>query len=85
MNPRAIYARFANNKHTSAAAVIYAIAAFGCPIVAVWWPGHDSQLDTTRRTLEALAVFYGLSAAGDASATPSSPAVPQPQPTVTKP
>lgn len=84
----ALMTRFVANRHTSTAAVIYAFAAFGIPLIATWWPDHQAQLDSSRKTLEALAVFYGFAAAGDAGAnvagqTPiktDSPAVPQPQP-----
>ncbi len=54
------------NKHTTGAGIAYAIAKFGCPLLGVWWPGHDAQLKATEDTLEGLAVFYGLAAAGDA-------------------
>ena len=66
-----LFARFIQNRHTSLAAVIYALAAFGLPIIATWWPDYTTKLDSTRKTLEALAVFYGFAAAGDAGANVS--------------
>lgn len=73
-----LFARFIQNRHTSLAAVVYGVAAFGCPLLATWWVGHDQQLDATRKTLEALAVFYGFAAAGDAApaAKPDAPKTP---------
>lgn len=69
MNPAtSIITKAFQNKHTSGAAIVYAVAAFGLPVIDTWFPGHTAQLDSTRRTLEALAVFYGFVAAGDAGA-----------------
>ncbi len=55
------------NKHTTGAAVVYALAKWGCPLVSTWWPSHKAQLETTAGILEGAAVFYGFAAAGDAS------------------
>lgn len=55
------------NKHTTGAAIVYAVAKFGCPLVQVWMPAYKSQLDTTATILEGAAVFYGFAAAGDGS------------------
>lgn len=77
----ALITRFVSNRHTSGAALVYAIAAFGCPIASIWFPEYKVKLDHTRRILEALAVFYGFAAAGDASPakpplTPDAPKAP---------
>lgn len=61
------------NKHTSGAAVCYALAKWGCPILGVWWPSHKAQLDATSGYLEGAAVAYGLVMAGDANSTPKPP------------
>lgn len=55
------------NKHTTGAAVAYAVATFGCPIAKAWWPSHGDAIDVTAKYLEAAAVFYGFAAAGDGS------------------
>jgi hypothetical protein len=53
------------NKHTSAAAFLYAIAKWGAPIASTWFPLHKSQIESTAQVLEGAAVFYGFAAAGD--------------------
>lgn len=55
------------NKHTTAAGLIYAAAKFGVPMVQAWFPGHEKAFDATAQTLEGFAVWYGLTAAGDAA------------------
>lgn len=55
-----------NNKHTSAAAVVYVLAKLGAQLGAVWIPQHKDQFDTTANLVESAAVAYGLLAAGDA-------------------
>lgn len=70
------------NKHTTGAAIIYAVAKWGCPLLATWWPSHKTQLETSASILEGAAVFYGFAAAGDAGAkpTPAPAPVANPQP-----
>lgn len=69
MNPLIIstLSKIAQNKHTSGAAVAYALAKWGCPILSAWWPTHKAALDTTAGYLEGAAVFYGFAAAGDSA------------------
>lgn len=55
-----------SNKHTTGAGIVYALAKFGCPLLQVWFPGHEAQFKSTSELLEGAAVFYGLAAAGDA-------------------
>lgn len=55
------------NKHTTGAAVVYAVAKWGCPLVETWWPSHKAQLEATANILEGAAVFYGFAAAGDST------------------
>lgn len=64
-----LFFNLATNKHTSVAAIIYAGAKWGCPILGTWWPSKKSQLDATAQILEGLAVFYGFAAAGDGAAS----------------
>lgn len=54
------------NKHTTGAGIAYAAAKFGVPVLQSWFPGHEAAFKTTAESLEGLAVFYGLAAAGDA-------------------
>lgn len=54
------------NRHTTGAAIVYAAAKWGCPLMATWWPAHKSQLEATANILEGAAVFYGFASAGDA-------------------
>lgn len=74
MNPIAtLIVKAWENKHTSAAAIIYA----GMKIAAIWFPKYKSQIEAT----EAIAVAYGLFMAGDAIAGKPAP-VPTPPPPV---
>lgn len=53
------------NKHTTGAAVAYALAQWGCPLLSTWWPSHKAQIDGSSEILKGAAVFYGFAAAGD--------------------
>jgi len=59
--------RMLANKHTSAAAIIYALAKWGCPFLSVWFPELKPKLDSSAQVLEGAAVFYGFAAAGDSA------------------
>lgn len=77
MNPLvALIVKAWQNKHTSAAAIIYA----GMKIAAIWFPKYKSQIEAT----EAIAVAYGLFMAGDAIAGKAAPPV-EPPTTAPKP
>jgi hypothetical protein len=66
MNISTITAKVLSNKHTTGAAVLYAAAKWGCPTLAIWWPSHKAQIDTSANILEGAAVFYMGLSAGDA-------------------
>ena len=55
------------NKHTTGAAIAYAVAQWGCPLLSTWWPSHKNQIDASADILKGAAVFYGFAAAGDGS------------------
>lgn len=59
------------NKHTTAAGALYALAKWGCPILSIWWPSHKAQIDSTSGYLEGAAVAYGFLTAGDAGKSAS--------------
>lgn len=59
-----------SNPHTTAAAFVYGVCKIGLEILAVWWPTHKTQIDTTGKILEGFAVTYGLWMAGDAATPP---------------
>lgn len=61
------FSQIAKNKHTSGAALVYAVSKWGCPLISTWWPSHKAQLETTAGILEGMAVFYGFAAAGDSA------------------
>lgn len=69
MNPLigGAFVKILQNKHTSAAGLVYVFAKWGCPLISTWFPHYKSQLDASADILESLAVFYGFAAAGDSA------------------
>lgn len=55
------------NKHTSGAALVYALASGLGHVAGVWFPEHKAQLEETIQTIKELCITYGLVSAGDAS------------------
>jgi hypothetical protein len=55
------------NKHTSGAALAYFGAKVLLPILAIWFPGHEAQIQKTAEIIEGGSVAYGLLMAGDAT------------------
>jgi len=55
------------NKHTSGAALVFAVLKVGAGIAATWYPAHDKQIRDTADLLEGVAVLYLGAAAGDAA------------------
>lgn len=57
------------NKHTSGAAVVFAIGELINRLTAVWLPAYTVQMDSTVKAIQHFAIIYGLIMAGDAGAT----------------
>jgi hypothetical protein len=57
----------AQNKHTSGAALAYFAAKVLLPILAIWFPDHQAQIQQTAAVVEGGSVAYGLLMAGDAT------------------
>ena len=55
------------NKHTSAAAMTYAIAVLLPGIAKIWFPEYGDKIDATAGHLREAAIGYGLLTAGDAT------------------
>lgn len=55
------------NKHTTAAAAVFAACVALSKIGKVWWPSHSEQLDATVAAIKDFAVMYGFTMAGDGS------------------
>lgn len=61
-----LFSTVLQNKHTSAAGIVYFGAMGIAQIGAVWFPSHSAQFDSTAKILQGIAVAYGLLRAGDA-------------------
>lgn len=76
MNP--LIARFANNKHTTTAAVVYVGTVVACRFGSVWFPAHKPQFDASEEIVKSAAAGYGLLMAGDSQAPATSTTIPKP-------